>query len=72
MIAVMEQSLLVNKNPELRTRKIVESFVRQPDMKKVLDVWVQDSCKWDKKQMMVLLQVSWLFLIDVVFVVSRC
>jgi hypothetical protein len=71
MIAVMEQSLLVNKNPELRARKIISRFVRQPDMKKVLDVWVQDSFKWDKKQMMVLLQVSWLFLVDVVCVVSR-
>jgi hypothetical protein len=58
MIAVMEQSLILNKNPELRARKIISRFVRQPDMKKVLDVWVQDSFKWDKKQMMVLLQVS--------------
>jgi hypothetical protein len=57
MIAAMESSLIANKDPERRARQIISQFVDHPDMKKLLHAWVEDSFKWDRKQMEVLMQV---------------
>jgi hypothetical protein len=50
MIRELEQSLIKDRAPEVRARAIIAQFVKQPDVKKVLDDLVEHTLMFEPKQ----------------------